>query len=166
MNVPPHSIKPLVLLLSIPTLAAMGCASGGPLAAFRSAELDDREVEKDSLPEEREPIRLVSFPSFDVLPLWPTKEEASQTSASIAAPFAAGADAVKRGAGQVKNGFVQIGHGTRRAFHTTTDYLSRPLVAVRGTPGEPSLLQRMFSSEPQREGPRTTREFFKQERVR
>jgi hypothetical protein len=66
----------------------------------------------------------------------------------------------------VRQGAVQFGQGTKRALTTTTSYLTRPLVAIRPTPGEPSLLQRMFSTEPEKDGPRTTREFFEQERLR
>jgi len=147
-------------------LAAAGCAAGGPLAAWQSPDYDDRELDSQPQSEQRGPIRLVSFPQIDVLPLWPSKEEASESAAAVKAPLAAGAGAVKRGMGQVQQGFVQLSAGTRRAFTTTSNFLSRPFVAVRATPGEPSLLQRMFSSQPEDVGPRTTREFFEQERLR
>jgi hypothetical protein len=163
MNVSGTSHKTLVLLLGLVITAATGCVATGPLTAFRSPELDDRELDRDPPKEGRGPIRLVSF---DMLPLWPSREEVSEASASVATPFAAGTDAVKRGVGQVQQGFVQFGQGTRRALTTTTNYLSRPLVAIRPTPGEPSLLQRMFSPNSEKEGPRTTREFFEQERLR
>jgi hypothetical protein len=163
MNESPTAQWILIVLLSFVSMAATGCMAGGPLTAFRSPELDERGLDPKQVDGDRGPIRLASF---DVFSHWPTREELSETSASIASPFAAGTDAVKRGVGQVRQGVVQFGQGTKRALTTTTNYLTRPLVSIQPTPGEPTFLQRMFSSEPEKEGPRTTREFFEQERLR
>lgn len=166
MNAFRMSQRMLLLVLGVTSSASLGCVAGGPLTAFGTPELDGRELDPDPAVESRGPIRLVSFPSIDVLPQWPGREEAAEASASVAAPFAAGTDAVRRGVGQVQKGFIQLGDGTRRALATTKNYLSRPLVSVRATPGEPSLLSRIFASGSRETGPRTTREFFKQERLR
>lgn len=148
------------------TIAATGCAASGPLFAPRTADIDDAGLDTPVGEADRGPIRLVSFPSIDVLPLWPGEDEVSESAASVAQPLQAGTEAVKRGAGQIKQGVVDFGRGTQRALGTTTRWISRPLVALQTTPGEPSLLQRMFSSESSHDRPRTTREFLAQERVR
>jgi hypothetical protein len=152
----------MVALVAVVIPTATGCATR-PLFSPRTADLDDSGLEAAVGDAGGGPIRLVSF---DVLPLWPGRDEVSETTSSVATPIAAGAEAVKRGAGQVRQGFVSFGQGARRAVTSTTNWLSRPLIAVRATPGEPSLLQRMFSPEPTYDPPQTVGEFLEQERVR
>jgi hypothetical protein len=164
MNAPPKTSTWIALAAAV-VIAATGCATK-PLFSPRTASLDESGPAAPMNDTAESPIRLVSFPSIDVLPLWPDQDEVSQTRSSVSAPLAAGAEAVKRGAGQVKQGLVNFGQGARQAAHSTTRWLSRPLVAVRATPGEPSLLQRMFTSEPAYDSPQTVGEFLEQDRVR
>lgn len=166
MAVPRTTNAAIGLLVCVLATTATGCAARGPLFSPRASEFDDTALESQVSDAERSPIRLVSFPSIEVLPLWPDEDEVSETTASVTTPLGAGAEAVKRGAGQVKQGLVDFGRGAQRALDSTTNWVSRPFVAVRTTPGEPSFLQRMFSSKPNNDGPRTTREFLAQERVR
>jgi hypothetical protein len=116
----------MVALVAVVIPTATGCATR-PLFSPRTADLDDSGLEAAVSDAGGGPIRLVSF---DVLPLWPGRDEVSETTSSVATPIAAGAEAVKRGAGQVRQGFVSFGQGARRAVTSTTNWLSRPLIAV------------------------------------
>jgi len=144
----------------------VGCVATGPLVPppADNAQVDPADYEESLEGQSVSPIRLVSFPTFHIKPLWPTTGEGGAS--TLTAPFRTGASAVKAGAGQIKSGFVQFGNGTKRAFNSATKWFSSPLVEVEAEPAEPPLMGGLFGGSTSDAKPRTANEFLSGQRVR